>query len=183
MQHRVEQLNGAWRRRGFDQPIRARMGINTGYCHVGNFGSDDRMDYTIIGVEANLAARLQSIARPGGICISYETYALVRDLVQARPLAPIAMKGMSRQTIPYQVERLLGDLAKRRPIITEHSTGLDLFLDVEAIDERSVEHAKIRLSEALMALPTENGSRQAIPTATGTKSVTGAQAGAAVLTN
>ena len=35
------------------------MGINTGYCNVGNFGSTDRMDYTIIGAEANLAARLQ----------------------------------------------------------------------------------------------------------------------------
>ena len=58
-------------------PFRARMGINTGYCNVGNFGSDDRMDYTIIGAEANLAARLQSIAEPGGIVLSYETYALV----------------------------------------------------------------------------------------------------------
>ncbi len=43
------------------------MGINTGFCNVGNFGSADRMDYTIIGAEANLAARLQSIAEPGHI--------------------------------------------------------------------------------------------------------------------
>ena len=63
------------------------MGINTGYCNVGNFGSDDRMDYTIIGAEANLAARLQSIAEPGGIVLSYETYALVRDMVRARAAA------------------------------------------------------------------------------------------------
>jgi class 3 adenylate cyclase len=49
------------------------MGINTGFCNVGNFGSDDRMDYTIIGAEANLAARLQSVAEPGGIVLSYET--------------------------------------------------------------------------------------------------------------
>ena len=50
------------------------MGINTGYCNVGNFGSEQRMDYTIIGAEANLAARLQSIAQPGEIVLSYETY-------------------------------------------------------------------------------------------------------------
>jgi hypothetical protein len=37
------------------------MDINTGYCDVGNFGSEDRMEYTIIGAEANLAARFQSI--------------------------------------------------------------------------------------------------------------------------
>ncbi|TKD10290.1 MAG: adenylate/guanylate cyclase domain-containing protein, partial [Mesorhizobium sp.] len=81
MQRRLEQLNRVWHDRGVERPFRARMGINTGYCNVGNFGSDDRMDYTIIGAEANLAARLQSIAEPGGICLSYETYALVRDLV------------------------------------------------------------------------------------------------------
>ena len=42
----------------------------------------DRMDYTIIGAEANLAARLQSIAEPGHIVISYETFALVSDIVR-----------------------------------------------------------------------------------------------------
>ena len=84
MQRRLAQLNGEWRRRGIEQPFRARMGINTGFCNVGNFGSEDRMDYTIIGAEANLAARLQSIAEPGGIVMSYETYALVRDMVRAR---------------------------------------------------------------------------------------------------
>ncbi len=64
------------------------MGINTGYCNVGNFGSADRMDYTIIGAEANLAARLQSIAERRRIVLSYEAYALVRDTVVARALSP-----------------------------------------------------------------------------------------------
>ena len=49
--------------RGIDEPFQTRMGINTGYCNVGNFGSDDRMDYTIVGAEANLAARLQTYRR------------------------------------------------------------------------------------------------------------------------
>ena len=43
-----------------------RVGINTGYCNVGNFGSDDRVDYTIIGGEVNLATRLESITEPDG---------------------------------------------------------------------------------------------------------------------
>ena len=75
------------------------MGINTGFCNVGNFGSADRMDYTIIGAEANLAARLQSIAEPGHIVISYETYALVRDILVAHALPPITMKGISREIV------------------------------------------------------------------------------------
>jgi class 3 adenylate cyclase len=152
MQRRLEQLDTIWRQRGIEQPFRARMGINTGFCNVGNFGSDDRMDYTIIGAEANLAARLQSIAKPGGICLSYETYALVRDLVRASPLAPIAMKGISREVVPYAVEGLLGELEQRPQVISEHSTGLDLFLDLDAMDDKGVERAKKRLAEALLAL-------------------------------
>lgn len=152
MQHRVQQLNNVWRQRGIEEPFRARIGINTGFCNVGNFGSDDRMDYTIIGAEANLAARLQSIAEPGGICLSYETYALVSDLVRARPLPAIKMKGISREVVPYSVEGLLGDLAQRSLVISEHATGLELFLDLEAIDEAGAERAKKRLTEALLAL-------------------------------
>jgi adenylate cyclase len=59
MQRRLNQLYVKWRNAGTEQPFQTRMGINTGYCNVGNFGSTDRMDYTIIGAEANLAARLQ----------------------------------------------------------------------------------------------------------------------------
>jgi hypothetical protein len=128
------------------------MGINTGYCNVGNFGSEDRMDYTIIGAEANLAARLQSIAEPGGICMSYETYALVRDMVRARPLPPIAMKGISREVVPYAVEGLLSEFAQRVQVISEHATGVDIFLDLEALDDEGAERARRRLHEALIAL-------------------------------
>ena len=152
MQHRMEQLNALWRKRGVEMPLSVRMGINTGFCNVGNFGSDDRMAYTIIGAEANLAARLQAIAEPGGICLSYETYALVRDMVRAQPLAPIAIKGIRREVVPYAVEGLLGDLAQRPQVIIEHVTGLDLFLDIDAIQEGEVERARKRLAEALAAL-------------------------------
>ena len=75
MQSRLAELNIAWRGRGIEQPFRARMGVNTGFVNVGNFGSDERMDYTIIGGEANLAARLETSADAGGIVLSYETYA------------------------------------------------------------------------------------------------------------
>ena len=142
MQRRLEKLNVNWRNRGIEQPFRARMGINTGYCNVGNFGSEDRMDYTIIGAEANLAARLQSIAEPGGICLSYETYALVRDMVRARPLPPIAMKGISREVVPYAVDGLLSEFAQRAQVISEHATGVDIFLDLDAMDEEGAERAQ-----------------------------------------
>ncbi len=105
MQHRLGELEQIWRARGMEHPFRARIGINTGFCNVGNFGSDDRMDYTIIGAEANLAARLESIAEPGGIVMSYETYAHAKDIVQAEQMAPAHFKGIAREVVPYQVRQ------------------------------------------------------------------------------
>src|SRR6185369_12154750 len=78
MQRRMAELQVLWREIGLDHTFQVRMGINTGYCDVGNFGSDLRMDYTIIGVEVNRAARLEQAADPGGVLISKETYGLVR---------------------------------------------------------------------------------------------------------
>ena len=65
MQRRMRELEQEWRNRGLLRPFRIRMGITTGFCTVGNFGSRDRMDYTIIGNEVNLAARLQSATELG----------------------------------------------------------------------------------------------------------------------
>ena len=84
MQRRMTELQSEWRDAGLERPFHLRIGINTGYCTVGNFGSEDRMDYTIIGGEVNLASRLQSHAEPGGILLSHETYSLVKDAVACR---------------------------------------------------------------------------------------------------
>jgi len=151
MQRRLSQLDLRWRERGIENPFHARMGINTGYCNVGNFGSKDRMDYTIIGAEANLAARLQSIAEPGKVVLSYETYALVSDMVRARAMEPISMKGISRQVIPYVVDEIEG-VSEHAGVIKEHRRGLNFFLDVESLDRNGVQETKQLLRDALSAL-------------------------------
>ena len=159
MQRRLAELNAQWRKRGIARPFRARMGINTGFCNVGNFGSDDRMDYTIIGAEANLAARLQSIAQPGEIVLSYETFMLVRDMVRARPLEPITLKGIAHPVVPYAVEGLTG--ARRgAEIITEHDTGIDLFIDTSAIDAASAERVRRTLEKVAAELRFRRGATQ-----------------------
>jgi len=152
MQKRLHELNARWRQRGVELPFRARMGINTGYCNVGNFGSVDRMDYTIIGAEANLAARLQSIADPNGIVLSYETFSLVRDLVRAKALAPISMKGIARPVVPYSVESVVGELAQRTRVISEHENGIDVFVDLDVIDREAAARTIRTLQAALDAL-------------------------------
>ncbi len=152
MKDRLEHLNRIWRRRGIEHPFKTRMGLNTGYCNVGNFGSEDRMDYTIIGAEANFAARLQSIAQPGEIVMSYETYELTRSLVNARSMPPISMKGISRKVVPYVVEGVVGQTTKRKEVVSGNVNGLDLFLDVAALDDQSAKDARQRLKAALAAL-------------------------------
>ena len=152
MQRRLVELNAKWRAGGIEQPFRARMGVNSGYCNVGNFGSTDRMDYTIIGAEANLAARLQSIAEPGGIVLSFETFALVRDVVEANPLPPITMKGISRDVVPYAVVRLTDTDAERDGVVIERMAGLDIFLDPAMVDARDTERVRAILGSALAAL-------------------------------
>src|SRR6202008_3444491 len=81
MRKRMLKLKDVWRASGTEKPLQCRIGINTGYCTVGNFGSEDRMEYTIIGGGVNLASRLEAAATPGGILISYETYSRVRPRV------------------------------------------------------------------------------------------------------
>ncbi len=131
------------------------MGINTGYCNVGNFGSADRMDYTIIGAEANLAARLQSIAEPGHIVISYETYALVRDMISAHTLPPITMKGISREVVPYAVDGVVEQGDGKHELFSEHLTGIDLYLDPTLVQTGGAEKIRSILSRALATLETK----------------------------
>src|SRR3982751_4094794 len=152
MQHRLTELNAKWRASGIELPFKARMGINSGYCNVGNFGSSDRMDYTIIGAEANLAARLQSIAEPGGIVISYETFALVSDVVTSHALPPIKMKGIRREVIPYAVDNMKASTAGKADVMIERVPGLDLYLDPSQVKSADAERIRLLLLTALSSL-------------------------------
>lgn len=151
MQLRLLELNAKWRAAGIEHPFKSRMGINSGYCNVGNFGSSDRMDYTIIGAEANLAARLQSIAEPGGIVISYETFALASDVITAHPLPPITMKGISREVIPYSLDNVL-DATAKGDVMVERIKGLDFYLDPSIVDAQGADRIRSILGDALAML-------------------------------
>jgi class 3 adenylate cyclase len=158
MQRALAQLNVRWRKLGVEAPFRVRMGINTGFCNVGNFGSSDRMDYTILGAEANLAARLQTVAPPGGIVVSYETYALVRDIVAGHALAPVSMKGIAREVVPYAIDGLLDEDGGTVQVFSQHGDGLDLYLDLGRIDADSAQSLREVLNQAISALDKQDRS-------------------------
>jgi adenylate cyclase len=126
MQRRMAELAAQWRAKGIEKPLEMRVGVNTGYCNVGNFGSAERMDYTIIGGEVNLAARLEANADPGGILMSYETYALVKDMVAAEEREPLTVKGIRRKVRSFAVTGICDANACSLAAKLE---GLDIKLD------------------------------------------------------
>jgi len=152
MQRRMQDLGEIWKAKGYDMPFKMRIGLNTGYCDVGNFGSDQRMDYTIIGGEVNLAARLESAADPGGILMSYETYALVKDMVKAEEREAITMKGIKREVRAFAVTNILDGFEKERRVVHHEAEGLYLYLDSDKLSPDARSQAKQQLKAALERL-------------------------------
>jgi class 3 adenylate cyclase/PAS domain-containing protein len=129
MQQRMRDLQAEWRERGQEHVFQLRIGINTGYCTVGNFGSDERVDYTVIGNEVNLAARLQSHADLGGILLAHETFALVKDAVLAEETGTITVKGFPTPVRTHRVVALRDDASGQGRIIRQEQDGLLLIID------------------------------------------------------
>jgi tetratricopeptide (TPR) repeat protein len=74
-------------------PFKLRIGLNSGPVIVGSIGDDLRMDYTAVGDTTNLAARMESMARPGTVLISEPTHRLVRDFFELKPMGKVEVKG------------------------------------------------------------------------------------------
>ncbi len=84
----------AWHEHGTVQPTSARIGINTGVVSVGTFGSAIRATYTGIGLQMNIAARVQAQAQPGRILLSNTSWHLIKDRVPCRPRGDARVKGV-----------------------------------------------------------------------------------------
>ena len=94
MHRRLEELNDAWYQLGIEQPLKVRVGINSGVLSVGTFGSDGRGTYTAIGLQMNIAARIQAQTEPGRTLLSGTSWHLVKDEAAFEPLGEVMVKGV-----------------------------------------------------------------------------------------
>lgn len=103
MQERILDLQAGWKAQGIADPLRVRMGITTGFCTVGNFGSSHKIDYTALGSPVNLASRLQSHARPGTALVSEDTWLLVGDHFKGVLQPSLRVKGFNDPVRAWEV--------------------------------------------------------------------------------
>ena len=155
MRERMLELEKVWRASGIENPLKCRIGINTGYCTVGNFGSEDRMDYTIIGGDVNLASRLEASAESGEILISYETYAHVQDEIHCDEHGRIKVKGLAYPVATYMVVDSYDTLGATRRLMREETPSLKLDIDFDSMSADQRKQAVEILQRALDWLSTQ----------------------------
>ena len=154
MQQRMAELWGYWRKHfGLKKDLEIRVGINTGYCTVGNFGSEDRLDYTVVGAAVNLASRLESAAMPSGILVSEETYFQVKDYFSFDAPQQLELKGLERGVIAYEVD--ISDTSRAE---TKNFEGenFQLKLTKHPLDLEELETLKKIIDELSEPQPEEN---------------------------
>ena len=114
MRARIAELQKYWHKHGVSRGLHVRMGIATGFCTVGNFGSEQRLDYTVLGSPVNLAARLEGIAETDAIFIDQNTHGLIKDHVSCEPIDQFTPKGFARPVQAYKVGDFLSEEHRKR---------------------------------------------------------------------
>ncbi len=144
MQERVSELQSYWRTKGVPHDLMVRMGIATGFCTVGNFGSDQRLDYTVLGSPVNLAARLQAMAEPGKILLDQNTFALIQDEAETDLKGEVVPRGFSRAVQYFELERLA---PSKRSALQRDLSHIGQHIEVKVIDSTDIRAAIEELRE------------------------------------
>jgi len=103
MQKKMKTLRKKWWSQGIQFPFEIRCGIHTGMANVGNYGSEGFMEYSAIGLNTNLASRLEQACQPGEIYLSHTSWALVNDEIPCEEVGTIEVKGFHYPIQTYRV--------------------------------------------------------------------------------
>ena len=143
MQQLMDQLQGHWGRHySLKKDLQIRIGINTGFCTVGNFGSLDRIDYTAIGSTVNLAARLESLAGPGSVLISEDTHFLVNTFFKFKKPQEFEVKGFLRKIKCFELKNLG---IPQDDLLHITGKGFELKVNKKLIDQKTITDLKLEL--------------------------------------
>ena len=115
MRKAMQELQLRWQAEGIEHPVGLRMGINSGVCKVGNFGTENRLDYTLLGRAVNLASRLESSADSNEILLSEDTYGLIGDSIHCIDKGQISIKGFAEPVKVYSAVDLHKHLSSDYP--------------------------------------------------------------------
>lgn len=152
MRHKLIEMRREWNRLGVTTPLRIRMGINTGFCTVGNFGSEERLDYTIVGSSVNLASRLESASEVDEILISQDTYALINDVFMCENKGELKVKGIAYPVNTFKVIDKYENIERQKGHMTAEVDGFNLDIDFDKLKHTDRQYALEILSKALSKL-------------------------------
>lgn len=155
MRREMAVLRRHWQSQGFDG-LHVRIGINTGYCYVGNFGSRNRMTYTVIGKEANFAARLETAAQKDQILISESTYNLVHQKYPCQTMGEIQLKGLQEVVKVWLVLDPQQNTDRMSDWMDYNLPGFNLHLNFQDIRNYDRQAIAKQLNEALSLLNKNN---------------------------
>jgi len=134
MQDSLKGLRAKWKAEGITANIHVRMGISTGYCHVGNFGSLTRLHYTAIGNAVNEAARLETLAEPDTIIISADTNALVSEAIKTDGIGPADLKGRDHPVELFRVTERRD--IQLNQVISVSGDGFNILVDKTVLQDK-----------------------------------------------
>ena len=147
MQDLMTQLSDYWSKNySLKKELKIRIGINTGFCTVGNFGSLDRIDYTAIGSTVNLASRLESMSDPGSILVSEDTHALVNNFFSFENPKEVKVKGFLRSIKCYKLQK---EDTSKEDIFSISGKGFQISINKKLIHKSIISDLKNKLDNLI----------------------------------